>query len=87
MKESINNLVETMIENGIEKHQIMLAIVHYLKESLDMRIEDAFNAVFGENKYSKITDKVCNDLDNEDDQEKEDLDYYDMRKDVKGYIE
>ncbi|NBQ17619.1 hypothetical protein EBU24_04850 [bacterium] len=86
MKESINNLVETMIENGIEKHQIMLAIVHYLKESLNMSIEDAFNAVFGENKYQSIVNKVCNDLDNEDDQEEEDLDHYDMRKDVKGYI-
>lgn len=44
------------------KYQIMLVVVQGLKESFGLSNEEAFNLVFGENKYGLIVEKLWKDF-------------------------
>lgn len=51
------------------KYQIMLVVVQGLKESFGLSTEDAFNLVFGENKYGLIVEKLWKDFSEKNDLE------------------
>ena len=58
------DLAGSIMQNQPEasKYQIMLVVVQGLKDSFGLSTEDAFNLVFGENKYSTIVEKLWKDF-------------------------
>ena len=51
------------------KYQIVLVVVQGLKDSFGLSNEDAFNLVFGENKYGLIVENLWKDVSEKNDLE------------------